>query len=71
MDRENYNTKLSTMLKDVTVYEQLKKYPSTGLEQKMKSTAVKQMWQDSGFSLQPSMELWGTNTKDLWTTKNP
>ena len=24
MDREKYNTKLSTMLKDVTVYEQLK-----------------------------------------------
>ena len=36
MDREKYNTELFIMLKDVTVYKQLKKYPSAGLEQKMK-----------------------------------
>ena len=40
MDREKYNTKLLTMLKDVSVYEQLKKDPSAGLERKMNSTLL-------------------------------
>ena len=73
LDREKYNTKLLTTLKDVSVYEQLKKDPSADLERKMNSTLLQLNRCDKiqDFLYNHLRSSGGANTKDLWTTKNP